>query len=526
MSISGNPGSGLLSFSFAPPSHQATTATMVHTGEPPTISTRRRDGEEVESSSFDHTIPRVSVQPANIVPLVIPFSSGVTATSSLAFPYGNHTGDNKSLDAGRKLWNNSDDTIHLIMEEFIVWYNLESLQINGTIEALKVAGFIHGQRRMSNKKNRSRPARNGKVERLRKKGRNTQAPLTQIVRKSSVEAGGRPAYYHRDSGRYTPYTPREVSVVDEMKDERHETYPMLIKTPSEIWRTKGLKWEQPRPLKDNPARDISKYCDYHRMHDHDTNDCWHLKKQIEKFHSNGELKHLIAHKKGEKALKEGEKTDGKVIHEIYAIGGENEGVRLSRKRCAETRISWICTPLTVPTNDGFYSTRSFNITTLVGKYKMRRIFINTGSSSDILYEHTFRRMSWEDQQAMERVDYPVMGFSGERVKPMGKISLPVTIGKGRKQRVINLTFLIIKADTKHNAILGRTALGLLAAWVSTAQGAIVFPTLGGQMCTYRKVVEHQLRIHPYKRPVVQSRRNMKKEEEWMIAKEVRALREA
>ncbi|KAL8257462.1 hypothetical protein R6Q59_029503 [Mikania micrantha] len=113
---------------------------------------------------------------------------------------------------------------------------------------------------------------------------------------------------------------------------------------------------------------------------------------------------------------------------------------------------------------------------------MCRIFIDTGSSLNILYEHAFRRMSWEDQQSMERVDCPLMGFSGERVKPMGKISLPVTIGEGRNQRVINLTFLIIKADTRHNAILGRTALGLLAAWVSTAQGAIIFPTPEGQMC--------------------------------------------
>ncbi|KAL8257461.1 hypothetical protein R6Q59_029502 [Mikania micrantha] len=39
----------------------------------------------------------------------------------------------------------------------------------------------------------------------------------------------------------------------------------------------------------------------------------------------------------------------------------------------------------------------------------------------------------------------------------------------------------------------------------------------------REIVEHQLRILPHKRPVIQRRRNMKEEEKWMIAKEVRAL---
>ncbi|KAD2805207.1 hypothetical protein E3N88_38584 [Mikania micrantha] len=52
-----------------------------------TISTRRRDGEEAESLFSDHMTPRVSVQPASIVTPVIPYSSGVMATSTLTFPY-------------------------------------------------------------------------------------------------------------------------------------------------------------------------------------------------------------------------------------------------------------------------------------------------------------------------------------------------------------------------------------------------------------------------------------------------------
>ncbi|KAD4982873.1 hypothetical protein E3N88_19544 [Mikania micrantha] len=437
-SVSGNPANGSLSFSFVPPSHHATMATVVHTGAPTTIPTRRRDGDEAESSSSDHTIPRVSVQPTNIAPPVIPFSSGVMATSTLTFPYGmsspllppyypqtpfippfNHTPSQTSVytnpltpqprPSGSFVSsgpNPVQGTIPMVTNPltpggnygtilmipyapympntpmpyyfvfstrggpsaheallanlrtqlqftnispppaingsnvvcptynpnpqaypFVIDYNqpykppelamtskfvapiaLADLQINGTTEALKVAGFIHGVR--DKHPIRKLHGVNGTPEdmnslmtiakayvqqeksvtassewesrKAERKGGSTQAPLTPTVRKSSVETSERLAYHRRDSGRYTPYTPREVSIVAQRKDEKHETYPTLTKTPSEIWRTEGLKWEQPRPLKDNPARDKSKYCDYHRVHGHDTNDCWQLKKQIEK----------------------------------------------------------------------------------------------------------------------------------------------------------------------------------------------------------------------------------------------------
>ncbi|KAD2806282.1 hypothetical protein E3N88_39659 [Mikania micrantha] len=173
----------------------------------------------------------------------------------------------------------------------------------------------------------------------------------------------------------------------------------------------------------------------------------------------------------------------------------------------------MCTPLLMPASDGCYSTSSLNITAMVGKYKMHRIFIDTGSSSDILYEHAFRKMSWEDQQLMEWVDYPVMGFSGEMNKPMGKINLPLIIGEGKKQRKVNLTFLIIKAETKHNVILGRVALGLLAAWVSTAQGMMVFPTLGGQMCIK---AEEQCAIAEKWAPTMPKEVRLMADEKWVL----------
>ncbi|KAD4586583.1 hypothetical protein E3N88_24184 [Mikania micrantha] len=301
--------------------------------------------------------------------------------------------------------------------------------INGTTEALKVAGFIHGVR--DKHLIRKLPGVNGTPEDMNalmtiakayvqqeksvtasaewehrkneRKMANVPVQSSYAGRKSSVEANMKSPPFRSETGRFAPYTPREVSIVARKKEEKQETYPALTKTPGEIWRTKGLKWEQPRPLRDNPARDKSRHCDYHRVH-------------------------------GEKLSREEEKAEGKTVHEIFAIKTQAGNTNSIPKRRGDILEAWMCAPLLMPASDGCYSTSSLNITAMVGKYKMHRIFIDTGSSSDILYEHAFRKMSWEDQQLMERVDYPVMGFSGEMVKPMGKINLPLIIGEGKKQR--------------------------------------------------------------------------------------------
>ncbi|KAD2804944.1 hypothetical protein E3N88_38321 [Mikania micrantha] len=297
---------------------------------------------------------------------------------------------------------------------------MESLQINGTSEALKVAGSIHGVR--DKHLIRKLHGVNGTLEDM-----NSLMTIDKAYRALNLPPPRIKEVY--------AIHPGEVSSVARRKEEKFEGYPILTKTPSEIWRTEGLKWEQPRPLRDNPARDKSRYYEYHKVHGHDTNDCWHLKKQIEKYHADGDLKHLVGQKKGEKTPKEGKKKDGEVVHEIYTISGKAEDSKFNSKRRTRNLEVWMCTLLTVPACDGCYNTNSLNITAFIRRYKMHRVFVDTGSSSDILYEHAFKKMSWEDQQLMEKVDYPVMGFSGEMVK----ISLPLTIGEGRKQCTINIT---------------------------------------------------------------------------------------
>ncbi|KAD3067732.1 hypothetical protein E3N88_35612 [Mikania micrantha] len=80
---------------------------------------------------------------------------------------------------------------------------------------------------------------------------------------------------------------------------------------------------------------------------------------------------------------------------------------------------------------------------------------------------------WEDDTTA------MVGFSGEVTHSLGKITLPFTVGEGVKWRTVYLTFYIVKAPSKYNAILGRPGIRALRALVSTVHGAIKFPTPTG-----------------------------------------------
>ncbi|XP_022027130.1 protein NYNRIN-like [Helianthus annuus] len=131
------------------------------------------------------------------------------------------------------------------------------------------------------------------------------------------------------------------------------------------------------------------------------------------------------------------------------------------------------------------TTDALIISAAVGDYRMRRILVDTGSSEDIIYEHCFNRMQPEDRKLLESVHAPIKGFTGEKVDPIGQITFPVTFGQSPRERTILLTFLVVRAESYHNMIIGRFTLGKLDAIVSTARGFMKFPTPRGIATVFR-----------------------------------------
>jgi hypothetical protein len=71
---------------------------------------------------------------------------------------------------------------------------------------------------------------------------------------------------------------------------------------------------------------------------------------------------------------------------------------------------------------------------------------------------------------------PLVGFNGEKVHPVGTISLPVTTGFEPVQSTVMIDFIIVNKPSAYHAIIGRPALNALRAMVSTPHLAMKFPT--------------------------------------------------
>ncbi|GKF28903.1 hypothetical protein Tco_0095245 [Tanacetum coccineum] len=75
---------------------------------------------------------------------------------------------------------------------------------------------------------------------------------------------------------------------------RREGFTPLTKTPKEILAMDNVNFPPPPPMVGTPEkRNMNKFCDYHQDRGHNTNDCYHLKKQIEEAVALGRLAHLV-----------------------------------------------------------------------------------------------------------------------------------------------------------------------------------------------------------------------------------------
>ncbi|GJX88510.1 hypothetical protein Tco_0340524 [Tanacetum coccineum] len=86
-------------------------------------------------------------------------------------------------------------------------------------------------------------------------------------------------------------------------------------------------------------------------------------------------------------------------------------------------------------------------------YLDRRIHVDEGASIEIMYEHCFNMIHPFIRSRLTKTQTIVFGFSGEHVKPLGKIELDVCFGEdGMCQRAI-IKFTVIQAPSPYNIIL-------------------------------------------------------------------------
>ncbi|GJS18028.1 reverse transcriptase domain-containing protein [Tanacetum coccineum] len=163
------------------------------------------------------------------------------------------------------------------LQAFMDRFKAESAHIKGVPPVLRLSAFMHGHGhpelpRSSMTRSQRQSMRCGKELGLSSVERRLLKPL-------------RNRGHRRGQGRSmrtcAPYA-------------RKEGFTPLMKTPKEILAMDNVNFPLPPPMVGTPEkRNMNKLCDYYQDRGHNTNDCYHLKKQIKKAVASGRLAQMV-----------------------------------------------------------------------------------------------------------------------------------------------------------------------------------------------------------------------------------------
>nr|GEV11772.1 hypothetical protein [Tanacetum cinerariifolium] len=110
---------------------------------------------------------------------------------------------------------------------------------------------------------------------------------------------------------------------------------------------------------------------------------------------------------------------------------------------------------------------------------VRIVCMDSGSSCEIIYENCFEKLNPTIKATKGELHTPLVGFSGELSWSIGEVPLEITIGDALLLRRETLNFVIVRFDSSHNMLLGRTAMQRMGIAVSIIYDAIKFHTQKG-----------------------------------------------
>jgi hypothetical protein len=122
------------------------------------------------------------------------------------------------------------------------------------------------------------------------------------------------------------------------------------------------------------------------------------------------------------------------------------------------RLEWAKVPITFIEEDLKLKSTNHNdamvIEVNIAGWVIGKILVDNGSSADILFLKTFEKINLS-QHMLDPPEYPLQGFGGKPIKPVGKVSLPVSFGDLDNVRIETLTFDVVDIYHPYLAIFGR-----------------------------------------------------------------------
>nr|GEU55054.1 hypothetical protein [Tanacetum cinerariifolium] len=214
-------------------------------------------------------------------------------------------------------------------------------------------------------------------------------------------------------------------------ERKQDKFTLLTKTPKEVFALDKRKFKPPLPMTTPvETKNASKFCKFYGEVGHTTDECMHLKRQIEERPKAEKLSHLI------KELKQSNRKDQ---------------AKTKKKRSLKKGQAAVVTFPPFEEEDGMVG--PMIIKAEMGGHCVHRMYVNEGSSLKILYEHCFNRFRLEVRKQMVPATTPLVGFSGEIIWPLGKISLLVKIGDKEHSTSAWMNFMVVRTVTLQRSMI-------------------------------------------------------------------------
>ncbi|XP_026461075.1 uncharacterized protein LOC113362795 [Papaver somniferum] len=141
---------------------------------------------------------------------------------------------------------------------------------------------------------------------------------------------------------------------------------------------------------------------------------------------------------------------------------------------------WMDAPITFEADDVEEDMKDHNdpliLTLPIAGCNIKKILIDGGSSVNVLFYDTFKRMELNDEQLISSY-HTIYGFNGAPTKPLGDIILQINAGPMK----IDTSFSVVDAPSPYNAIIGRRWVHKIKGIASTYHQCLRFPSPEGIM---------------------------------------------
>ncbi|XP_057423552.1 uncharacterized protein LOC130717361 [Lotus japonicus] len=317
----------------------------------------------------------------------------------------------------------------------------------------RVQGFIREEQSDRIKRNRKSAAVTGQQQQL-----DSKKAVVNDQRSGGAVTKGERGYNNSSRfdnrsnfrNRAQPYGNRGYGSMTWTRNQQDRSIPLAVNLTEALHMClEGNTIRFPKqPKRPSGNVDRSKWCEYHRIAGHNTDDCFTLKKEIEALIKAGYMRQLDGRKESDGAGTSTKRDD---------TGKEIEESEPKKQAGAETKG---------------------RIHSIFGGFR------GGGSSADLIYGDAFEKLGLTETNLLP-YDGALVGFSGEKVFVRGYVELNTVFGEGKNEKAFAIKFLVVQCTSPYNVLIGRPSLNKLGAIISTRHLTVKYPLDKGGVGTLK-----------------------------------------